>query len=512
MACRSARLVLPALLLLLMLPGLAWASSQDRWIVRVPFPLQGEASPLRATGTEVLKQLASCLVVRTDADGLEAMAAAGLAPGILVPADAGRFGAFVALRSAEDVLALNGRGTLLQLEDRTGLWFPEGADPLPESIPDGIFWSPLGDRAVVFHTQGELALMTQPLPTLTATPDPNVTPLVTAVSQDNLRTYDTALANYGTRYFSKPAFTQAGQYIYDFFSSHGIPVAFENYSVSYGGKTYSTRNVVARISGQTTPERKVVLGAHYDSINSSSSQLDKCPGADDNGSGTAAVMEAARCLSRGSFDCTLEFVLFSCEEIGLYGSKHQSQVDKAANAQIVGMIDLDMVAYADRMPEDLDVICNDASSSFGDRFIAGAAPYVSLPMNKVVDASVTYSDHSPYWDQGYPAFCGIEDFWPVNPNYHKASDTISTLNFDFFTDVVRATVASAAVMAGPRAVGVAGDLNGDGQLTSQDLVLMAGLLSANSTLTADQLRLADLDGSGEADLVDLVLMAQRIVG
>jgi len=207
---------------------------------------------------------------------------------------------------------------------------------------------------------------------------------------------------------------------------------------------------VATLPGRTSPDQIVVVGAHYDSTSNDATHL--APGADDNASGTAVVLELARVLGRYSFDFTIKFVAFSAEEWGLYGSKHFAQDARGAGQKIVAAVNLDMIAYADRLPEDLDLIVNAQSEWLANAFVSAAGAYAPLPTLKVVNASFTRSDHAPFWDQGYSAVCGIEDANPSNPNYHKPVDTFSTLNMEFATSVTRASLATIAALAQPFAM------------------------------------------------------------
>jgi hypothetical protein len=95
------------------------------------------------------------------------------------------------------------------------------------------------------------------------------------------------------------------------------------------------------------------------------------------------------------------------------------------------------------------VVANPRSEWLADRYIASVQAYAPLDMLKVVRASFTGSDHSPFWDQGYSALCLIEDTALTNPNYHKVTDLLDTLNLDFATSVTRASLAVAADLAQP---------------------------------------------------------------
>jgi hypothetical protein len=108
-----------------------------------------------------------------------------------------------------------------------------------------------------------------------------------------------------------------------------------------------------------------------------------------------------------------------------------------------------MIAYADSMPEDLDVVVNDASWWMAEKTGLAADAYTGLAVRKLVNPSFIYSDHSPFWDLGYPAFCGIEDADVSNPFYHTTGDTVETLNFDFFEAAAKTALAALADLAQP---------------------------------------------------------------
>ena len=109
----------------------------------------------------------------------------------------------------------------------------------------------------------------------------------------------------------------------------------------------------------------VIVCAHYDST--STQATTHAPGADDNASGTAAVMEMARVLAGYQFDYTIKFIAFSAEEWGLYGSRHYAQAAKQRGEQIVGVVNLDMIGYVDLEPEDLDIVVDGQSDVAGEQ-------------------------------------------------------------------------------------------------------------------------------------------------
>ena len=270
--------------------------------------------------------------------------------------------------------------------------------------------------------------------------------MVDQVTKADLTSFIAALESFRTRYASTPQCEATGTFLQNFFSSEGLATELDTFQFP-ASSAYTTRNIIAVIPGKSSSDRVVIVGAHYDSF--SNDRYNLAPGADDNGSGTAAVMEIAKILSKYQFDFTLKFIGFSAEEWGLYGSKHYAQEAKAAEEKIIAVINMDMIAYPDRLPEDLDVIANGASEWLANRMIVTADRYAPLPVLKIVNASFRSSDHSPFWDQGYSAFCAIEDAGVPNPYYHKTTDTLSTLDMDFALSVAKAVLALAADLAQP---------------------------------------------------------------
>jgi hypothetical protein len=274
--------------------------------------------------------------------------------------------------------------------------------------------------------------------------DPVILDIVSQVSKDNLRGYIQSLQDFQTRYASTPNCTQAGNFIYNFFVSLGIEAEQESFNFL---SVYSSKNIVGTLSGKVDPSQVIIICAHYDSY--SGQPLFLAPGADDNASGCAAVMEAARIFKDHDFDFSVKFICFSAEEWGLFGSKDYAQKARSSGEDIIAVINLDMIAYTDFLPEDLDIIGNIASEWLIDRFSSTAKTYTLLDILKIVNPSFVRSDHAPFWNSGYSAICGIEDADVPNPYYHTPQDTISTLNLDFATEAVKASLATAAELAQP---------------------------------------------------------------
>ncbi|MGB9590743.1 MAG: M28 family peptidase, partial [Candidatus Hydrothermia bacterium] len=147
------------------------------------------------------------------------------------------------------------------------------------------------------------------------------------------------------------------------------------------------------------------------------------PGADDNGSGSAVVLEAATVMAGYDFRREIRFILFTGEEQGLVGSgdyAYQHRFDS-----IVGVLNFDMVGYSNNNPESIDIIGDNNSTWLVDSMISCMGTYVgSWPYYRLIDGSFWYSDHGSFWDRGKYALCVIEDHDVVNPYYHSQGDTI----------------------------------------------------------------------------------------
>lgn len=224
-------------------------------------------------------------------------------------------------------------------------------------------------------------------------------------------------------------------------------------------------NIVAQRLGTDPKAGEIVLAAHYDTVPNS-------PGADDNASGVAVVLEIARLLAEKSTPKTLTIVFFDQEEVGLLGSF--AFTGKAENlTHLQAAIILDMVGYAchtpgcQTYPPGLTVtpLLEAAGIEFPDRgeFLTGVGEVQNLPLLKIFQAvdqslrlstssslkipplvtlpiplkglltpDVLRSDHAPFWYQEIPAVLLTDTANLRSPHYHQPSDTLSHLDPEFF--------------------------------------------------------------------------------
>jgi Zn-dependent M28 family amino/carboxypeptidase len=235
-------------------------------------------------------------------------------------------------------------------------------------------------------------------------------------------------------------------------ASYGLKVESDYFS--YRGTNF--RNVVGRLSAQRGAPL-IILGAHFDSVPGT-------PGADDNASGVAVLLEAARLLSRARLRSELLFCGFNLEELNMIGSTYFAKKLKSAGAKIDGMVSLEMVGYTDSRPgsqkyplglkafypdrgDFIGVIGNWNSGSLLRRFarqmrrVQGLpVETLSVPGNGGLIPAVRLSDHSPFWDAGYPALMVTDTSFYRNPHYHGSTDTLDTLNLDFMAKICEGVI------------------------------------------------------------------------
>lgn len=207
-----------------------------------------------------------------------------------------------------------------------------------------------------------------------------------------------------------------------------------------GGETQE--NLVARKAGTVRPEEIVVLGGHLDSISEIAATL--APGAEDNASGSAAILTAAAALAPHALDRSLELVLFTGEEQGLHGSRAYVAEALDQGRTILAAITFDMIANweTDRgvliegpmRDERLLALVGDAV----DRYTSIERRFSFFPFG---------SDHVPFIDKGIPALLAIDLDWDEYADYHRSTDVFANVEPDLGIEIARAGAAAAVQIA-----------------------------------------------------------------
>ncbi len=275
--------------------------------------------------------------------------------------------------------------------------------------------------------------------------DPTIEQMVALVSPDSVLAFVRRLQQYRNRYSTGDSCKASAQWVAAKLRSYGCDtVILQNHTTNHAPNVIGIRYGT---NGQRNPY--AIISGHLDDYAASNA-----PGADDNASGTVAAIEACRVMAGFEFERDLKFIAWTGEEFGLWGSEFYANQAKSRGDSILAVLNFDMIGYADNQPEDVNMmakISNPPCEPLADWFIAVADTYTTLPVVKQMMSDNQNSDHGPFWDNGYVALTGIEDFWPTNPHYHTSHDSIGAGYNDnaFCTNVTRAGVAALATLGRP---------------------------------------------------------------
>jgi hypothetical protein len=245
---------------------------------------------------------------------------------------------------------------------------------------------------------------------------------------------------------------KAAEYVYERMETLGFAVSYQDWSKN----SYSNRNIIGAKTGKTRPSEIVLITAHLDDMPKSG----LAPGADDNASGSAALLMAAYTMSSCDFERTLRLVFFTGEEQRLLGSEPYADMAYQAGENIVAVYNMDMISW-DTVGSDPVLRLHtrtsispgyDADMAIANTFSDVVATYgLSSVLSPVITSDGEWaSDHSSFWDKGYAAILAIEDDYDdFNPYYHTVNDTLERLNMTYFTNFTKASIGAAALLALP---------------------------------------------------------------
>lgn len=259
---------------------------------------------------------------------------------------------------------------------------------------------------------------------------------------------------------SPEALRHTAQYLEERFSALGLAISSHHFPRA--GTTY--RNVIATTTydpGLATPP--LVLAAHYDTVVGS-------PGADDNASALAVLLDVAYQLTGRALSRPVQFIAFCLEEEDLFGSRAYAAHLKASGQSIQGAVVLECVGYArheagtQTIPPGVPVavpttgnflalIGNEPSRKLTaalGRAMSLHLPIVPLivPDNGEAVPDTRRSDHAAFWEAGFPAVMLTDTANFRNPHYHRPSDTVDTLNLVFMAAVAEGVLAAVLGLAG----------------------------------------------------------------
>lgn len=283
---------------------------------------------------------------------------------------------------------------------------------------------------------------------------PGVDPIELAgqVSQSELTETIQGLEDLGTRYTVGDGDDRAKDYLVDRIEAMGLTAELDPFTA--GAET--ANNIIVKHPGTVEPDVIYMFSAHYDSTSETPDTA--APGADDNASGVAAVLEAMRLMTPHAFRHTVWFVLTAAEEQGSLGSAHLVEELAADGTEVAGAIAPDMIGYWPLGDDDLFDILGDADSAALVEHMADVATRLGVAHKTYLEHAFCYGDdHTNYQEAGIPSITPMDCVEAHNvvsssedtPHYHRTTDTLDTLHMPFTTKVAGVILATLAELAEP---------------------------------------------------------------
>ena len=257
-----------------------------------------------------------------------------------------------------------------------------------------------------------------------------------SVSVARVYNYEKALFDFDSKHISRPGNKLAADYLFATYKSFGYEPQYQWFE-NRGALDGKTANVIATLKGTVNPELVYVVSSHFDSVAAG-------PGADDDSSGTAALLEAARVLASHPLPATVIFASFTGEEAGLLGSREFVRQAVANNMRIVGALNNDMIGWANDQRLDNTI----RYSNPGIRDIQHGA---AILFTKLITYDALYfksTDAAAYYD-AYGDIVGGIGSYPVlsNPHYHQPHDFLEFINHQLIAETSKTTAATLMLLA-----------------------------------------------------------------
>ena len=261
--------------------------------------------------------------------------------------------------------------------------------------------------------------------------------MIQQVNESTLENHIQTIQDFGPHPTSSIELEELKEYLYQQLTEYDLSVDLKPWNYKFK----SGYNVEATLPGIGSSNGIVIICAHYDSVAVS-------PGADDDGSGVASVLTIAEIISKTEFNSTIKFVLFSGEEQGLYGSHKYAEEAYENQENIIGVICLDGVGYADNYLSGHTIknFADESSDWIVDisrSIIEEYNEYVSLDILRFPNERI--SDHHSFYELGFQTSYFLE--YTINPYYHTSEDTLDKMNMSYLTKVCRLALGTVARMA-----------------------------------------------------------------
>ena len=284
------------------------------------------------------------------------------------------------------------------------------------------------DGAVaIFNKEARLPRLTRDFPQVTEV-NPTIREMLDQVNQDSLEATVQHLQDYGSRIWNSDNAFAASDWIAGRMEALGLEVEQQPFNANtWMGSGAAAPNVIGIQRGTLYPDTYVVCGSHFDSFSYEAMMGGgTAPGADDNATGVASVLESARIMTQYEFEYSIIYCAYGCEEMGLYGSEAYASRCQQQGMDIIGYFNNDMNGYLYGDQIHIDCIYPNSVEPIGTYYMnVGEVYYPELPIRHV-NFNEGDSDHTSFNNHGYMGIYPFEDYQNYSPYIHTPNDLIGT--------------------------------------------------------------------------------------
>ena len=309
------------------------------------------------------------------------------------------------------------------------------------------------DGAVaIFNKKASLPKLTRDFPVVTEE-DPRIREMLNQVNMDSLEATVQHLQDYGSRIWNSDNAFAASDWIAGRMEALGLEVEQQPFNANtWMGSGAAAPNVIGIQRGTLYPDTYVVCGSHFDSFSYEAMMGGgTAPGADDNATGVASVLESARIMTQYEFEYSIIYCAYGCEEMGLYGSEAYASRCQQQGMDIIGYFNNDMNGYLYGDQIHIDCIYPNSVEPIGTYYMnVGEVYYPELPIRHV-NFNEGDSDHTSFNNHGYMGIYPFEDYQNHSPYIHTPNDIIGTsvTSFEMSQQFCQMNIACLAEIANP---------------------------------------------------------------
>lgn len=309
------------------------------------------------------------------------------------------------------------------------------------------------DGAVaIFNKRASLPNLSREFPVVTEV-DPRIREMLNQVNMDSLEATVQHLQDYGSRIWNSDNAFAASDWIAGRMEALGLEVEQQPFNANtWMGSGEAAPNVIGIQRGTLYPDTYVVCGSHFDSFSYEAMfGGGTAPGADDNATGVASVLESARIMTQYEFEYSIIYCAYGCEEMGLYGSEAYASRCQQQGMDIIGYFNNDMNGYLYGDQIHIDCIYPNSVEPIGTYYMnVGSVYYPELPIRHV-NFNQGDSDHTSFNNHGYMGIYPFEDYQNYSPYIHTPNDLIGTsvTSFEMSQQYCQMNIACLAEIANP---------------------------------------------------------------